>query len=275
MNFKLGKVKYNFSDTVVVITGGARGQGFQFANDFASAGAQVVVIDRISPKVPGIPYSMCSNEDFAKAENVFKKYTPKPELLDSDVTNFKKLSESFNQIVSNYGKIDTVICNAGVNAVATTEDSTEETWNSIVDTNYKGVYYSCKLASNHMKDTGGGSIINISSLTGVLGVSKQSIYSSTKAAVAGLTRALASEYGPFNIRVNSISPSLVLTPQFVGLNKDRKISLKNFNSFEYLLPNFVILKPHDTAQLVLWLASEGSRFITGQNIIIDAGKSIK
>ena len=272
--YALGKITYNFSSSVVVITGGARGQGFNHAMHFAKFGAKVICIDRIGPDVPGIPYKMCDEEDFRKAREAFAPLDPAPELLDSDVTSYEKLKTTFNDIRNRYGKIDVLICNAGVNSVVDIDNSTEEVWDSIVNTNYKGVFYSCKLAYAIMKEAGGGSIINISSLAGILGVARQSIYSSTKAAVAGLTRSLAVEFGPSNIRVNSIAPSLVLSPQFIGLNKERRISLTAFNKMEYILQEFSLLKENDTTDLVLWLSSEGSRYITGQNIVIDAGKSI-
>lgn len=272
--YALGKISYDFSGSIVVITGGARGQGFNHAIHFAKRGAKVIAIDKICPDVPGIPYKMCDEADFEKAREAFAAIDPSPELIDSDVISFDKLKTTFDEIKSKYGKIDVLICNAGVNAVVDLDNSTDDIWDSIVNTNYKGVFYSCKLAAPIMKETGGGSIINISSLAGLLGVARQSIYSSTKAAVAGLTRALAVELGPSNIRVNSIAPSLVLTPQFIGLNKERRISLTSFNKLEYVLPEFSVLKEDDTTDLVLWLSSNGSRFITGQNIVIDAGKSI-
>lgn len=273
-----GTVQYDFTNAIVVVTGGARGQGLSHAILFAKTGARVVVIDRDDAQLVGIEYSLCDSEQLVKARRLFTELATPPILHVADITNETATEQVFHRIAQEFGRIDILINNAGVNAVSSLEETDKSIWDAIIGVNLWGPFICSKYALPAMKQASGGRIVNISSMAAVLGVNKQSAYSASKAGLLGLTRSLAVELGVYGITVNAVCPTLVASPQTQGLSKlhplgGMKAGMAAVSA--YALPTLSALVPADVTAMVMWLCSEGAKYITGTVQLIDGGLSIK
>ena len=269
-----GTVRYDFTGAVALITGGGRGQGLSHAVSFAEAGARVVVFDVGRTTLPGVPYELGGHGalDSARAQ------LPKDALvLDVDITDEATVRDAFERVRRDVTRLDVLVNNAGVNAVASVDTTTREQWESILSVNLVGAYLCTKYSMPLLQQSGRGRIINISSMAAALGAFHQVPYAASKAGLLGLTRSLALEAGPFGITVNAICPSLVISPQTTGLMKASRTQPRPLAppGMNYVLPGMQALEPKDISAAVLWLASSAARYITGTTLVIDGGRSIK
>ena len=272
-----GTIHYDFSGSVIVVTGGARGQGLSHALEFARAGADVIVFDRDNETIDGIPYALSNNSDIKLAFERLREIPGKSSVLSVDVTDEIAVKQAFANIHQDLGRIDILVNNAGVNALSNIESTARNIWDAIMDVNLLGSFLCCKYVVPIMRQAGGGRIVNISSMAGLVGVPNQVHYSTSKAGLLGLTRSLAVEAGPANITVNAVCPSLVASPQTIGLSKANPVSLSEsfVRGTPYVLPGMSALKPEDVTAAVMWLASEAARYVTGTVLVVDGGMSIK
>lgn len=245
---------------VVLITGVAAGIGRATANLFAKEGARIVGADineeggkSITEKVQAFGGSMT----FVKTDVSYE-------------SNIKALFE----VTRDLGGVDILFNNAGIEVAKGLLETTEEDWDRNVNVNLKSVFFCCKYAVQQMKENGRGVIINNSSVAGLVG-SFSPAYSAAKGGIIALTKALAADFGPDNIRVNCICPGAIETPMLErvveaqGTPTDvRARRLKN-----YPLARFGY--PDEIAQTALFLASDDSTFITGATIVVDGGFTSK
>lgn len=269
--------KYDFSDSVAVVTGGARGQGLSHAIEFAKSGADVVILDRGRELLDGIPYKLSSRSDLKNAAKLLREFGTRSEVLAVDVTSQRAIENAFSLISKKFGRVDVLVNNAGVNAIGNIDSVTREVWDGILNANLLGTFLCCKYAVRAMRRGGGGRIVNVSSVTAIIGMPNLAPYSASKAGLLGLTRALAIELGPDAITVNAVCPTVVDSPMTSGLNEAYSISgssKKKSNKSSHVLPSFHALRPEDVTSSVMWLASDAARYITGQVIAIDAGLSV-
>ena len=171
-------------------------------------------------------------------------------------------------IERNYGGVDVLINNAGISKIKLLSDTTEEEYDEVFDTNMKSVYLVTKASIPYMIRKKCGRIINISSMWGVTGASMEVIYSASKAAVIGFTKALAKELGPSGINVNCIAPGVINTDMNKTLDEETLSSLSEET------PLMRLGTTEDVAKAVLFFASENSSFITGQVLSVDGGITI-
>jgi NAD(P)-dependent dehydrogenase (short-subunit alcohol dehydrogenase family) len=268
-------VTYDFRNTVVVISGAARGQGLSHALYFARSGAKVIGFDICDKEVEGVPYPLTTREEFEGAKEKFSKVSPSPVLFEADVRSELELKCVADFVAGEYGRLDILINNAGVSCIQGLDKMKKEFMDAVIDINLKGVFHTTHALIDLLKRSDSGRIINIASLTTQLGAPGLSYYAASKSGILGLTKAWAVEFGKNNITVNSISPTLIQSPQFDGLNRINQVNLDVVASLQYALPDFKILQPEDMSKIILWLCSEDARYITGINLIIDAGKIIK
>lgn len=197
-----------------------------------------------------------------------KKYKNRYEEFYFDLSDTENIETNLKKILIRYKKIDILINNAGVlNAsplLMTNKISIQKTF----ETNFFAVLKIIQLVSKKMVFHKKGVIINIGSTSGIVGDLGRSVYSASKAAIINLSKSLSKEFGPYNIRVNSISPGLIDTQML-----KKNISIKNLNDLINNLPIKRLGKPSEVASVALFLASDNSSYITGQNIIIDGGLS--
>ncbi len=195
--------------------------------------------------------------------------------LIHDVSNETSSQQAVEQVVAQWGRIDMLVANAGVQIAGSLLNATEQDWDTLLAVNLKGVAYCCKAVIPAMRETGGGAIVMVSSINAVVGSAGMAIYDMSKAALLGLMRNLAVEFGKDGIRVNAISPGNTLTEFHLDKMTAKGITLAEI---EEMTKGYALLgrvaKPAEIANAIYFLASEQSSFITGHNLIADGGYSI-
>ena len=229
-------------DRVAVVTGGSSGIGLATARLFQAEGAKVAVLD-MQP----------APADLRR--------------IDCDVSQEDPVERAFETIAKELGAPDVLVNCAGVAARQTVAEQSEEGWNACLDVNLRGVFLCSKHAIRRMPAK--GSIIHVSSVTGIVGVRNRSAYSASKGAIVALTRTMALDYAGRGIRVNCICPGFVRTPLIGALLRDPDRTAK----ITALHPLGRLGEPEDIAKAMLFLASDQSSWITGQALAVDGGFS--
>ena len=238
---------------VALISGAARGQGEAEARLFANEGAKVVFGDILDMEGEKVEAEI--NETGGEA-----KY------IHLDVTNESEWETAVKESVNSYGKLDILVNNAGISIGKNVEETTLEEWDLVQDVNSKGVFLGTKAAIPAMRESGGGSIVNISSIAGLVGIASAA-YVASKGAVRLLTKSTAVQYGPENIRCNSVHPGFIETEMIRGILSDSEERAKRLA----ITPLGIFASAHDIALAVLFLASDESRYMTGSELVIDGG----
>jgi cyclopentanol dehydrogenase len=240
---------------VALVSGGARGMGATEAQLFAQEGAKVVIGDVLEDE----GRQTAADINAAGGEALFMRL---------DVTSEENWQKVIENAVNQFGKLDILVNNAGISAKGRIEDTTVEDWNRVMDINAKGVFLGTKAAIPAMRQAGGGSIINISSQLGLVGVDNSSPqYQASKGAVRLLTKATAIQYAGEGIRVNSVHPGPVATP----MTEARRADPDYYKLTVSRIPLGRYGQPEDVAYGVLYLASDESSFVTGSELVIDGG----
>lgn len=245
---------------VAIITGAASGQGASEARLFAKEGAKVVATDMNDTLL---------NEVVAE---INAEYGEVAFAIKHDVAQEEAWIEVVKQAVEKFGKVDILVNNAGVSGkIHTLEEITVDEWDFVMNINALGNFLGMKHVVPIMKKAGGGSIVNISSIAGINGYGQLTPYAASKGATRILTKGAANQLGPDKIRVNSVHPGFVDTPMIAQYTSNEEA----YNYLVSTIPLRTIAQPEDIAYAVLYLASDESRFVTGEELIIDGGQSIK
>lgn len=240
--------------TTVLITGASRGIGAECARAFAKNGYNVA-INYFRSEKNALDLKAEINDGGGVAE-VFK----------ADVSDEKQVEEMISAVVKRFGKINVLVANAGVAKSGVFSDMTQSDFDKIFDTNVRGVFNVVKGVLPHMYERESGSIVTISSIWGQTGGSCEVLYSMSKAAIIGMTKALAKEVAPMHIRVNSVSPGAIDTDMLSGLTDEEK------EDFIMQTPLNRLGEPKDVADAVLFLADDDkSSFITGHVLSVNGG----
>lgn len=245
---------------VAIITGAASGQGAEEARVFAKEGAKVIATDMQVELLNDVVNSI--NEQYGEVAIALKH----------DVANEQDWLHIVQASVEKFGKIDILVNNAGVSGkIHALEDITVDEWNFVMNINALGNFLGMKYVVPEMKKNKGGSIINISSIAGINGYGQLTPYAASKGANRILTKGAANQLGPDNIRVNSVHPGFIETPMIQEYTSSEEARNYLISS----IPLRTLGQPNDVANAVLFLASDESRFVTGEELIIDGGQSIK
>ena len=240
---------------VALISGGARGMGAAEARMFAREGASVTIGDLL--EVEG-----------RRVESEINEMGGHAIFVPLDVTSESDWEEAARITVERFGKLDILVNNAGILATNAGDDATVEEWDLVMDVNAKGVFLGTKVAIPHMRRAGGGSIVNISSISGLVGQANiHPGYNASKGAVRILTKTTAVQYATEGIRANSVHPGSIITPMTEKRRADpatRKRSLDRTPLGRYG-------ESDDVAYGVLFLASDESSYMTGSELVIDGG----
>ena len=240
---------------VALITGGARGQGAAEAKLFAKEGAKVVITDIL-------------DDEGRKIEAEITELGGECIYMHQDVSNSKDWEIVVTETVEHFGKIDILLNNAGIAVWGTNDDTSEEIWDSVMDINAKGVFLGTKYVIPEMKKNGSGSIINVSSISGIIGQPAiQPVYNASKGAVRIFTKSTAVQYGKFGIRANSIHPGGVDTDMIAHITEDDERQQR----IKETVPLQRIADPIEIAYGALFLASDESSFMTGSEMVMDGG----
>ena len=238
---------------VAIISGGAKGQGAAEAKLFAEEGAKVVITDILDEEGKALESEIVASGGIASFFHV-------------DVTR----SSDWNDVVSftqeAYGEINILVNNAGILLRKSVEETTVEEWDRVNDINSKGVFLGTKAVIPAMRSAGGGSIVNISSVAALIGISPAA-YTASKGSVRLLTKSTAVQYGPEGIRCNSVHPGWVETDMIKEALSDSDIRKERLQ----VVPLQMFGSVMDVAYGVLYLASDESRYVTGSELVIDGG----
>ncbi|MDI2091389.1 SDR family oxidoreductase [Commensalibacter oyaizuii] len=248
------KQMFNLEGKVAVITGGGAGIGNEIARTYLEKGAKVALLDRADTIV-----------DIAKTLGGDKAIG-----LQVDVTSKDQVNNAIKAVVDHYGCIDIAVNCAGVALLDTAENLSEDMWDATLSINLKGTFLVCQAVGNIMLKQGHGSIINLASQAGVVALPNHIAYCASKAGVIGLTQVLALEWGPSNINVNAISPTVVLTE----LGK-RAWAGKIGEEFKAKIPSRRFAEPEQIAAAAVYLASPEASIINGANLVIDGGFTVQ
>ena len=239
-------------DKVALISGGSKGQGAAEAKLFAQEGAKVVLADIL-------------DDEGKKVEAEINETGGEAMYLHLDVTSEADWAAAVRATIDSYGKLDILVNNAGILLRKGVEETSAEEWDRIQDVNSKGVFLGVKAAIPAMREAGGGSIVNISSIAGLRG-STSTAYGASKGLVRLLTKSTAVQYGPEGIRCNSVHPGIIETDM-----TEEMLDSAGREQWLARTPLRIIANAHDVALGVLYLASDESRYVTGSELVIDGG----
>jgi NAD(P)-dependent dehydrogenase (short-subunit alcohol dehydrogenase family) len=240
---------------VVLISGGARGMGAAEARLFAREGARIVIADVLEAEGRAVQAEV-------EAAGGQAAFTP------LDVTREAEWQRAVALAVSRFGALNVLVNNAGIGGSGRVEDTTAEAWDQVMDVNAKGVFLGTKAAIPAMRRAGGGSIVNISSQLGLVGMDDSSPqYTASKGAVRLLTKTTALQYAREGIRCNSVHPGPILTP----MTERRRADPAVYQRMLSRIPLGRYGEAEEVAYAVLYLASDESAFVTGSELVIDGG----
>jgi NAD(P)-dependent dehydrogenase (short-subunit alcohol dehydrogenase family) len=247
----------SFENKVALVTGAGSGLGLATAKAFAAAGAAVVLADW--------------NEKAARsAADELAAQGHKTLAVVCDVSDDAQVEAMVEQTVAKFGRLDAAYNNAGVqNLLAETADTTREDYDRVMGINLRGVWSCMKFELRQMRKQGSGTIVNCSSLGGLVGGAERGIYHAAKHGVLGFTKSAALEYAARGIRINAVCPGMIQTPmsdQMVAAGQGEALK-----AMEKSIPMGRVGRPEEIANAVLWLCSDAASYVTGQSISVDGG----
>ena len=242
---------------VALVTGASRGMGKAIALKLASLGSKVVV-----------NYVAIEASNKVDADNLVKSIISlggKAISIEADVRDSEAVKAMLEQVIDKWNKIDILVNNAGINRDTLLLRMSDDAWDDVIGTNLRGAYLCTKFALRSMMRQEWGRIINISSVTGLVGNAGQSNYAASKGGLVAFTKSIAREMGSRNITVNAVAPGYIITGMTDKLPSERKEAVLA------MIPLQRFGQPEDVAELVAFLASDRAGYITGQTITIDGG----
>jgi NAD(P)-dependent dehydrogenase (short-subunit alcohol dehydrogenase family) len=251
----------SFEDKVALVTGAGSGLGLATAKAFAQSGASVVLADWHDKAVRSAAEELTAHGHKALA-------------VLCDVSDDSQIESMVARTVATFGRLDVAYNNAGVqNVLAETADTTREDYERVMGINLRGVWSAMKFELQQMRKQGSGTIVNCSSLGGIIGGAERGIYHAAKHGVLGFTKSAALEYATRGIRINAICPGLIQTPmsdQMVAAGQGEALK-----ALEKSIPMGRVGRPEEIATAVLWLCSDAASYVTGQSISVDGGFTMR
>lgn len=250
------KDMFKLDNKIAIVTGGAGGIGEVLAMALGIHGAIVVVSSRNQEAIEGVARKITEasgNEAIA---------------IPSDVTDESSVQKLVDRVMEKYGKIDILVNAMGLNIKHDAFEYLMEDWDKLFAANVKGTMIACKMVGRVMREQNSGAIVNLSSVRGIRGYTGGNAgYCATKGAVEQITKTLALEWAPHNIRVNALGPALVITPGTKHIAENPELAKK----YASLIPLGRIALPEDLVGAVNYLVSDAASFVTGQTIYVDGG----
>jgi 2-deoxy-D-gluconate 3-dehydrogenase len=251
------RVESLYRTHVALVTGATRGIGRAIAIELAKAGSKIIAVARTETLLNEL------------SEEIKQQSQASIITIVGDISNISGIPQIVEKGINHFGHIDILVNNAGITKVEPVEDVTEATWDAIMSVNLKAAFFFAQAVGKYMIKQKHGKIINIGSEAGLLGLVDMAVYSSSKGGLTALSRALAAEWGKYNIQVNTLSPGSAGT----------EMTLPRFEDAvgrEEILGRMIIKRlcePEEIAYTVVFLASDGADMITGQAICVDGGST--
>lgn len=276
----MAKFEGRLAGKVAFITGAARGQGRSHAVRLAEEGADIIAVDLVGP-IDSVPYPMPDPSELDETVVLVEKVGRRIVACTADVRDQAALDKAVEAGLSELGRLDIVVANAGIINFGYTWTLAEQQWQDVIDINLTGVFHTVKAAIPSLIEADrGGSIVLTSSVLGLRGATGASSYSATKHGLVGLAKSLASELGPHRIRVNTVNPSNVATPMVLNA-----VTMGLFRpdlespTVDDVAPVMTQMHPLpvpwvesvDVSNAIVFLASDEARYITGISLPVDAG----
>lgn len=249
---------FDYTDKIVAVTGASSGIGHEIASAFYKAGASLALCSRSAERVRE------AIADFAQPDD------PRILVMTADTGKVPEIHVFRDAVIERFGRIDVWINNAGIEHPCPTVEMTEEIFNSVVNTNFRGYYFGCQAAAQAMLPQGGGVIINVGSVNAVTVVVGQAVYAGTKAAISQITKSFAREWGSDGIRVNCIGPGSIPTK----INEAKYRDPAAEKAMCEKIPMGRRGKRSEIADVALYLASDEASYITGQTLFVDGGLTL-
>jgi len=246
-----------FKDNSAIVTGGTRGIGRAIVLMLAKEGADVAFT------------YLKSSKDAESLKSEVEKLGRKCLALQIDVRDFPKAQELVEKTKEAFGKLDILVNNAGITKDKALMLMSQEDWQDVIDTNLGGTFNVTRNAIITFLKQKSGRIVNITSISGVAGLARQTNYSASKAGIIGFTKSLAKEVGAYGVRVNAVAPGFIETDMVASLKDEHKEALKK------MIPLARFGSAEEVSRAVKFLLSDAASFITGQTIIIDGGLFIQ
>jgi NAD(P)-dependent dehydrogenase (short-subunit alcohol dehydrogenase family) len=263
MSTKYDSVKdlFKLDGEKAIVTGAGSGIGRSIALGLAEYGVDVALFGRTSEKLVKVQ------------REIEEKFPVKTLVIKTDVMDSKQIGESVRKVIEEFGRIDILVNSHGIGQWVKAEEMTEKEWDTMMDTNLKGVFLMCQAVAQKMIKQNRGKIITISSISGMIAnkPQNQAHYNTAKAGVINLARCLAVEWAKYNINVNCVSPGYTLTAMIERRFKTNPEIEEIWTSF---VPLGRVAKPIEMVGAVIFLASNASSYITGANIVVDGGYTI-
>jgi len=248
---------FNLQGKVAVVAGAGGGIGGAITHALAGYGADIMAVDR--------------NLESVRSNTVrLAEMGCKAVSYGLDITDVAEIEKMADAAVAEFGRIDILVNSAGINIRKAVVDIHEEDWDPVINVNLKGVVFCCQAVARVMIKQNKGKIINIASISSLLGHSDRAAYAASKGGLIQATKVMATEWAKYNICVNAISPAAVDTPFIDGLKKNRE----RLDREKDRIPLGRIARPEDIMGAAVFLASDASDFITGHNLIIDGGRTV-
>ena len=256
MSEKLPGIKlFDLTGKSAIITGGSKGLGYAMAAALASAGANILIVNRNA------------KEGIEAAEKLALDYGTKVISFAADITNIQQTEEMAEVAITAFGNIDILINSAGINIRGPIDDVTPADFSKVMEVNVNGTWLCSRAVVPYMKKAGGGKIINLASTLGLVGLSNRTPYASSKGAVVQMTRALALELAPFNINVNAICPGPFLT--------DMNVSIADTEEGKKFVVGATALgrwaKTEEIQGTAILLSSDAANYMVGSIVTVDGG----
>jgi NAD(P)-dependent dehydrogenase (short-subunit alcohol dehydrogenase family) len=253
--------KFSLQGKVAIVTGGGRGIGKAVSQGFAKAGAKVAITSR---KI----------NDLEAAAAEIRGFGGEALPVQAHLAKLEEINRMVGTVLGKFGRVDILVNNAGTSpAMGSVLDSDERLWDTVINLNLKGLYYTSQAVARVMKKQGGGRIINVASIDGFKPEPGVSIYSISKAGVRMVTQAFAAELAPYNIRVNAIAPGPISTKMLDShwFHLSPEEAQKAKEALGKLTPLGRVGEPEEIAGAAIYLASDASSYTTGAEIVVDGG----
>jgi len=251
--------KFNLKGKCAIVTGAATGLGKAMANALADAGANIVIFD-------------INKEKAEKTAEEIRKKNVEVMVVKADVTSYDEISSGVKKVLEKFGKIDILINDAGIVRHVKAEEMSLKDWNDVINVNLTGVFIVSQIVGKVMIEQKSGSIINISSMSGLIVNTPQCqcAYNASKAGVILLTKSLATEWAGYNVRVNTIAPGYMNTELTAMFIKDER-NKPTVDRWMQFTPMGRVGEPEELGGIAVYLASDASSYVTGSVFTVDGG----